>query len=383
MTRHNGPIACLLVLLAALLASPRADAHAASTSYLDLKIQQATISGEWDIALRDLEEAIGLDADGDGALNWGEVRAAAPRIEAYALANLQISDGAAPCTLAVGELRIAEHLDGRYAALMLRGDCASAPRTLHLHYGLLFDLDRLHRGLLKLDYGQQVSSDVFSPTRPDIVVEAGGASAARVFRTYLHEGIWHVWTGWDHLLFLAALFLPAATRRTRDGWQVADTLRAPLLESARIVTAFTIAHAATLSIAALGWVHFPTRWVESAVAATVVFAALNNLLPMVNRGLPWLAIFFGLIHGSAIAGALMELGLPTTGRVWALLAFNIGVEIAQLSLVCAVVPLGYALRRQRFYRYGLLLPGSVLVMAIGLLWLVERAFDWRPPFAIF
>lgn len=247
----------------------------------------------------------------------------------------------------------------------------------------MFDLDRLHRGLLKLDYGQQISSDVFSPTHPDIVIEAGGASTERVFRTYLHEGIWHVWSGWDHLLFLAALFLPAATRRTRDGWQVASGLRQPLLESARIVTAFTIAHAATLSIAALGWVHFPTRWVESAVAATVVFAALNNLVPMVNRGLPWLAIFFGLIHGSAIAGALMELGLPTTGRVWALLAFNIGVEIAQLSLVCVVVPLGYALRHRRAYRYGLLLPGSVLVMAIGLLWLAERLLDWRPPFAFF
>jgi hypothetical protein len=379
-TRFTG---LLMLLVTALLLPARANAHAASTSYLDLKIEQAAISGEWDIALRDLEEAIGLDADGDGALTWGEVRGAAPRIEAYALANLQIGDGKAPCQIEVKQLRVADHLDGRYAALMLQGQCSSAPRELHLHYSLLFDLDRLHRGLLKLDYGQQISSDVFAPTRGDIVIEAGGGSIARVFRTYLHEGIWHVWTGWDHLLFLAALFLPAATRRTRAGWQVADALRQPLLESARIVTAFTIAHAATLSIAALGWVHFPTRWVESAVAATVVFAALNNLLPMVNRGLPWLAIFFGLIHGSAIAGALMELGLPTTGRVWALLAFNIGVEIAQLSLVCVVVPLGYALRRSRAYRYGLLLPGSVLVMAIGLLWLVERVFDWRPPFAFF
>jgi len=366
----------LALIVALSLFSERAAAHAASTSYLELQLNQAELAGQWDIALRDLDEAIGLDGDGDGLLTWGEVRRASDAIEAYALSRLQIDADGVACPLHLHELRVADHLDGRYAALMLTGDCAATPAALHLRYGLLFDIDPSHRGLLKLSAKGQIVSNVMSPAQSRLDWQPGVSDIGRTFRTYLHEGIWHVWTGWDHLLFLAALFLPAATRRRRSGgWQIAESLRAPLIDAARIVTAFTLAHAATLSIAALGWVQFPTRWVESAVAATVVFAALNNLLPMVGRGLPWLAVGFGLIHGSAIAGALLELGLPTTGRVWALLAFNVGVELAQLSLVLLVVPMGYWLRHQRLYRYAVLIPGSVLVLLIGLLWLVERAFS--------
>lgn len=359
--------------LLAVLTSAPAWSHSASTAFLEIDITDTEVSAHLDIALRDLEEAIGLDANEDGQLTWGEVRLAQTRIAGYALSRLQLHSGADACPLALRHLQIAEHLDGRYASLFLGGHCAGSPTRLR--YDLLFDLDTLHRGLLRLDIDGQSSSDVFTPQRREI--ELGAASAMTVFRSYLHEGIWHVWTGWDHLLFLAALFLPAATRRTRSGWQVASDLRTPLWESARIVTAFTIAHAATLSLAALGWVQWPTRWVESAVAATVVFAALNNLLPLVAvRWLPWLAIFFGLIHGSAIAGALLELGLPTTGRVWALLAFNLGVEFAQLALVIVVVPLGFLLRESRLYRWGLLLPGSLLVMAIGLIWFFDRLLGW-------
>ncbi len=358
----------LLLLLPAV-----AGAHSASTSFLSLNIDGANVTGEWDIALRDLEEAVGLDADSDGQLTWGEVRGARARIDSYAMSRLRLSDGSTDCPLQVRELRVADHLDGRYAALQLVGTCAAAPTRLRLRYDLLFDLDALHRGLLRFDLDGEQSSDVFSPQRREINLET--ASVMSVFRSYLHEGIWHVWTGWDHLLFLAALFLPAAARRTRQGWQVAERLRVPLWESARVVTAFTIAHAATLSLAALGWVQWPTRWVESAVAATVVFAAFNNLAPLVSsRWLPMLAIFFGLIHGSAIAGALLELGLPVRGRVWALLAFNLGVECAQLALVVCVVPLGFVLRRSAFYRWGLLTGGSLLVMAIGLVWMVQRMF---------
>lgn len=190
---------------------------------------------------------------------------------------------------------------------------------------------------------------------------------------YLRSGVWHVRTGWDHILFLAGLFLPAVLRRQGRQWHAAVNLHETLTDSAIMVTAFTLAHALTLSLAAYGGFALPARWIESGVAASVLFAGLNNLIPMVHRRLAWFATGFGLIHGAAMAGALIELGLPANARVWALLAFNLGVEIAQLVVLLAVVPVSFAFRHNRAYRHLVLIPGSVLIALTGLWWLVQRA----------
>lgn len=372
---------CALALLGAAFAtsSGAARAHASSSSYLQLEVQGAHIAGRWDIALRDLDEAIGLDADGDGQIDWGEVRQQQSRIAEYALARLSIDAADARCTLQAGALRIADHADGRYAALTLDGLCPAEVGRLQLRYELLFDLDRRHRGLLRLQLGGVSYSEVLGPQTgaASFGGDAASASLTSLFASYFREGVWHVWTGLDHLLFLAALFLPAVLRRTRAGWETVDDLRKAVWHTAGIVTAFTLAHAATLTLAALGWVHWPSAWVESAVAATVAFAGLNNLWPLVHRRLALLAAGFGLIHGSAIAGALLDLGLPVSGRIWALAAFNLGVEAAQLLLVGIVVPLTYALRHSTAYRRWLLLPGSALIVLIGAVWFVERVFGLK------
>ena len=183
-----------------------------------------------------------------------------------------------------------------------------------------------------------------------------------------------MWTGWDHMLFLAGLFLPAVLRRKGCAWLPAASLKVALTDTAVMATAFTLAHALTLSLAATGLFSPPTRWVESGVAASVLFAGLNNLVPMVYRGLFWLAAAFGLVHGAAIAGALIELGLPAGDRVWALLAFNLGVEAAQLAVLLAVIPPSFICRRSVYYRWGVLVPGSLFITVVGLLWLIQRAF---------
>lgn len=360
-----------LLALLLLLSAERALAHAGSTSYLQLSLKDSTLQGRWDVALRDLDFALNLDADGDGALTWGELRAREADVSSYLLARLGVDGGGPACTLRAQALQISEHNDGAYAALPLTGTCAGAPLALQLDYQLFFDLDPSHRGLLNLDWNGARSA-VFSPEQARQRFAPQAADARAVFGQYLREGLWHVWTGWDHLLFIAALLLPAALRRQNGAWVAAPSLRAALWETAGIITAFTLAHACTLAFTALGWVSLPTRWVETAVAATVIFAGLNNVWPMVTRGLWLLALGFGFIHGTAIAGALLELGLPTAHRVWALLAFNLGVEAAQLALAALVVPLSFALRHAALYRRAVLLPGSLLISAVGLWWLVER-----------
>lgn len=360
------------LLLIALILSGNAQAHKPSDSYLQLRVADSQITGEWDIALRDIEYAIGVDSNGDGNITWGEVRAHRDAIAAYALRGLQVqSEG--ECSLQVSDLQIADHTDGAYAALMLSGHCLAAPKKIAIHYTLLFDIDPTHRGLLNLDFGG-VQTVVFSPDRRQIEFRAGASGAMATFLQYLQEGLWHVWTGWDHMLFLAGLMLPAVLRRTRSGWVPVHSLKFAVWDTFRIVTAFTIAHACTLSLAAMGVISLPSRLVESLVAATVVFAGINNLIPMVQRGLWMLAFFFGLIHGTAIASALLELGLPPGQRVLALLAFNLGVEGAQLTLVCLVVPISFVFRHSRLYRRAVILPSSVVISVIGMIWLVQRAF---------
>jgi len=350
-----------------------AAAHKASTTYLQLRADGTELSGRWDIALRDLDYALGLDTDNDERLTWGELRQQRTRIADYALRRLAVLADEEPCALTVQDMLIADHSDGRYASLALAGHCPHAPLHLGIDYQLLFDLDALHRGLLSLEFHGS-HGGLFGPQQRRLRFVSVDASRLQVFSQYLRAGLWHVWSGWDHMLFLAGLFLPAVLRRAHGVWVPAENLRRTLVDTALMVTMFTLAHALTLALAAIGLFSPPTRWVEAGVAASVLFAGLNNLLPMAYRRLSWLAAAFGLVHGAAIAGALIELGMPPGGRVWALLAFNLGVEAAQLAVLLAVIPPSFVFRRTPWYRWLVLVPGSLAITLVGLVWLIQRAW---------
>ena len=138
----------LMVVVFALLLLPQASAwaHSASSSYLHVDVEDRTLTVQWSIALRDLDYAIGLDTDGDGAITWGELRQRASAIDAYALSRLRLSGDGAQC--AFGPVsQLADMLsDGAYVVLRFRAACPSVPQTVAVHYSLFFDLDPLHRG---------------------------------------------------------------------------------------------------------------------------------------------------------------------------------------------------------------------------------------------
>jgi hypothetical protein len=154
-------------------------------------------------------------------------------------------------------------------------------------------------------------------------------------------------------------------------------MREAAVDVLKIVTAFTLAHSITLSLATLGVVSLPTRWVESAIAASVVLAALNNVFAVVG-GRRWIVAFaFGLIHGFGFASVLSDLGLAQTTLALALVGFNVGVEGGQLVIVAIFLPLAYELRRSRFYTWGVFIGGSLVIAALAGIWFAERAFLFK------
>ena len=365
----------LLLSLCAWAAMP-AMAHKASDSYLVLQVKGREVSGQWDVALRDIDFAIGLDANGDGDITWGEVQSRQADIAAWALGRLQLERGGA-CSLQAAQLLVDNHSDGAYAVLRLTGTCPSDSPLLALGYRLLFDIDQLHRGLLRLEVDGVSHTSVLGPDSGVLNVQAGETSRLAQFGRYLVEGTFHIWIGFDHVLFLLSLLLPAVLVHESRRWTGVRSFRPALNEVLWVVTAFTVAHSITLSIAALQIVELPSRLVESAIAASVVLAAANNLWPMVERR-RWLVAFgFGLIHGFGFASVLTELGLPRDALVLSLLGFNVGVEVGQLVIVACFLPVAYLLRNTPLYRRGVFVGGSVLTLMVALVWLVERVFNLK------
>jgi hypothetical protein len=249
-----------------------------------------------------------------------------------------------------------------------------------LRYGLLFDRDNLHRGLLRVDVagGEGAArSAILSPERPSAELTLTHPSAWATLAHYVVEGVWHIWIGFDHILFLLSLLVlaPLVPARARvSQWAAVGRFRTALLEVLAVVTAFTVAHSITLSLAVLQWVELPAGVVEPVIALSVVLAALNNLWGWGGVRRWRLAFGFGLIHGFGFASVLVDLGLPAQALALALGGFNVGVELGQLAIVAVFLPLAWWLRHTAFYRWGVVVGGSVAMALVASVWLVQRVW---------
>ena len=369
--RSNSPQ--WMVGLALVLISTFATAHKPSDSYLTLQIAGNQIHGQWDIALRDLDYAIGLDTDQNNAITWGELRAQHATIASYALSRLHLSAEHQRCNAIPVTQLVDNHSDGAYEVLRFNAKCPHAVGMLSIDYRLFSDLDPQHKGLLQIVGPNGTRTAILGSPAPLQSFDLGINDWRASFKQYLSLGIWHIWTGFDHLLFLFSLLLPAVLTWHGARWQGSTSLRASLLDIAKVVTAFTLAHSVTLSLAALNVLSLPSRLVESTIAASVILAALNNVYPLVSNRRWLLAFCFGLIHGFGFAAVLRDLGLPSGALLTSLVAFNLGVECGQLSLVALFIPLAWPLRSGVFYR-RVMFGGSFAIAALALVWFSERAF---------
>lgn len=405
----------MLALLGMSTVAPRlAFAHKESDAYLTLGIDRAvrhTVNGEWDIALRDLDFALGIDSNHDGAITWGEVEAHRAAIERYALARLVIRGDGLTCALRPLGQAIDDHSDGAYDVILFRATCdKDIPSRLAVHYELFRDIDPYHRGIVTIHADGRTAGAVLGPESPDATLDLRAPDRWAQFGSFVTDGIWHIWTGPDHLLFILSLLLPAVMIRrsirdtdepsirfgslgpggtagalvigtsiVRYEWTPVAAWWPAFIDVIKVVSAFTLSHSVTLTLAVLGIVDLPSRLVESGIALSIIVAASNNLYPVVRQRVWLIALAFGLVHGLGFASALAGLQLPPWSMAVSLGGFNVGVEIGQEAIVLLVMPLAFLVRGTRFYREGVLRWGSVLIIALAGSWLLQRAFDVSIP----
>lgn len=352
--RAAARLAAAAPLAALALGAAPARAHPMTVAYADVALEERQALVSLSVNLFELDLLLSLDRDGDGTVSPSEVEAARPRLAEYLASRVSVSSRGAPLPARLDGVRLGRSADGR--AILeadLRYQAEESLRDVAIRCEPLADLGPDHRTLARIARGEDVTEFAFER---GAVYRVSQASLGGHFLQFLRLGVFHIFTGADHLLFLLALLLAGGT----------------LLQVVKIVTAFTAAHSLTLSLAALGLVHLPSRLVESAIAASIVFVALENLF---RRGQDrrWLVSFaFGLVHGFGFAGVLAEMHLPRSDLLASLLAFNLGVEVGQVAVVAAILPLLALLRRGTAYR-TVVTSASALILVMGLFWLSQRA----------
>ncbi|HEY0802603.1 MAG TPA: HupE/UreJ family protein [Steroidobacteraceae bacterium] len=362
---------CLLVLV---LTAPWAQAHISSNGFLNLQVNAAKVSGSMELAIRDGELAVGLDHDGNGKVTWAEIKASQAALQNYTLGHLHLASAGGACLLTFGSVQINDRVDGNYLWLPFTADCGASPKRLSIDYRMLDAEDPSHRGLLTLTANGAAQTAVLGGEAGTRQFELDHPSSWSAFAEYLRAGIWHIWSGIDHLLFLLSLLLPAVLVRRQDRWEAVPMAAPAFANIVKVVTAFTLAHSMTLSLAAFDVIRLPSRLTESVIAASIIVAALNNVFPRITEGRWRIAFAFGLLHGFGFASVLAEMGLPKGARLISLVAFNLGVEAGQLAVVLAVMPLAYLMRSTTFYRRGVMPWGSSAIACLALVWFVQRAF---------
>lgn len=234
---------------------------------------------------------------------------------------------------------------------------------------------------------ESLASLIFRNSSPDQVLDIEEGSVFTGFIMMVKSGIYHIWIGLDHILFLIALLIPSVIiykpKNPKKRWlgikytdfESEKSFKTAFLSVVKIITIFTLAHSVTLSLAALELINLPSRLVESIIAISIGLAAFHNIVPFLNKK-EWLIILiFGLFHGFGFASVLAEQSRGGEYLVYSLVGFNIGVELGQLAIILIAFPMLFLLSRIKLYHI-IVVGFSLLLIAISTYWIIERAFGY-------
>jgi hypothetical protein len=311
--------------MSATLAGPPALAHRASEAFLEIQVQSGITKVRWDIAIRDLDLLLDLDADGDGALQWSEVVHRKAAIADYASRRIALSAASGGCAGSPTVNSLARRDGSTYAVLRWYPACPHGEPVSGLQYRFLFGVDPNHRVIVSLPGGAVDLRALRASDETQLVDVSTRREGARRYDLagFFMEGMRHILHGTDHLAFLLALLIPAISYAGVR----ANALGVTLGKLLKVVSVFTLAHSITLALTAMGLIGLPSRWVESIVALSVAAGGLQALLAsrfaagtpapderqarhVTSGEMPsWLVFAFGLIHGIGFGSALQGTGI--------------------------------------------------------------------------
>jgi len=366
-------IAISLAIWLALAA--RAHAHQSSVKYVDITAAGSRATVRFTVAPDDLTAPLGLP---DDARPTAAAAAASPAAAAYVAGWLALSQPAAAAAAAAcapAPPRAAVDPDGKLVAVTWDAACPAPIERLRIDLAAFFAADARHVAIVTLHpAGTHVDPHVARAGEPALLLHSGQSPSLASWIAY---GTHHIFGGLDHVCFVLALLLVVVIARGASGRWEARPPRAALRSTAVIVTSFTIAHSLTLAAAALGWLRLPGRLVESAIAASILYMGVEDVVRPDTRRRYVVTFGFGLVHGLGFASVL-EARLPPGNVVGPLLGFNLGVELGQLAIVAIVLPLLAAAARglgaDRYRRIGLF-AAALPLGVIATKWLIERALD--------
>ncbi|WP_456598751.1 HupE/UreJ family protein [Blastococcus sp. SYSU DS0616] len=349
-----------------LLLPSTASAHSLDSSTLSVRVGEDQVSATISIALETLDDALGTDhAAATDAGSYADVLT-------YLDEHLTVTgaDGTEWSeTYAEPVRETVEGIDSISVDVALDPGAAD-PSSFTLAYDAVIETDSTHEAVVVLTdaAGEVSTAGVLDATDGTLQV---GQTAATGLADMVGYGLHHVLEGADHLLFLITLLLVAPLVAGAGRWRRADGLLPTVRRVVGVVTAFTVGHSLTLVASALGWVSLPSTPVEVLIAVSVGVAAVHAMRPLARHGETVIAGLFGLVHGLAFAGILTDLGLEGSTSVLALLAFNVGVELAQLLTVALLFPSLHLASRTRFYG-GLRIAGATVALAAAAGWALDR-----------
>lgn len=367
------------VLLALMLAAP-AQAHQTGNSYLYLQQEHSQLKLELDFFVRDLGNLLQKPgAEPEPAPPPDKIQALQPEITQLIEKSLSVEVDEQPVTLNFVRQTVVLHNDGLYVRQQFSAaDLSPQARFVVVRYGFFTQSDKVGRAFFRLNLNGDEISSVFDQNAATQRFALGSTKRSSTIALFTYEGAKHIWEGPDHLLFLLTLMLPglllwsAGSVSAGDAAAATPSHRAAWVFALKVITAFTLAHSITLALASLGLISLPDKLIESVIALSIMISALLNLQQRLQVNHWLLAFSFGLIHGMGFANGLKELGLSSSYFIETLIAFNVGVELGQLSTVTLVtVPLILLVRtdvgRQRVMRWG-----SIAVLIISTLWFIQR-----------
>jgi hypothetical protein len=348
------------VALVLALARPAA-AHQTSVKYVDLDANGAELAVTFKVAAGDVTDPLGLPADARPSAD----EASTPDVARYVQHWLAI-DG---CTADVP----AAHAEGSFVVVTWVAHCATAARTWTLDFTTFFATDQRHEAFVQL-HGPGISAKPAIVRAGDarFVLQASGGSLTAWIRAGMH----HIYEGRDHISFVLALLLVVMLVRGDGTWLVRRFV--PTLRSTGVViTAFTVGHSISLIAASLGWVTLPRQLVESLIALSIAYTAVEDIAKPEVRWRFALTFAFGLVHGLGFARDLAVM-LPPHDVVVPLLLFNVGVELGQLTIVAVALPVLFLVAVRlggRTYRRVVMPAIAALIAAAGAVWILERVFE--------